>query len=62
MKTIDNTNAIIELFIKEFNVSQMDAVTNVMKIKEERERDAISRKIVDNSGFPVSLNFNKQQK
>lgn len=62
MKTIDNINAIIELFIKEFNVSQMEAVTEVMKIKEEREHDVISRKIVDNSGFPVSLNFNKHQK
>ena len=52
----------LELFIKEFSVSQMDALTQVMRIKEERENDAISRKIVDNSGFPVSLNFNKHQK
>jgi hypothetical protein len=62
MKTIDNMNAIIDLFVKEFKVSQIDAVTQVMKIKEEKERDVISRKIVDNSGFPVSLNFNKHQK
>lgn len=62
MKSIDQIDAIIELFIKEFKVTQMEALSYVMKIKEEKERDMISKKMIENSGFPVSLVFNKHQK